>query len=78
MKNELIAFEYLKLSDNIVCRYPLGPDNQTYHIIGEVYENKNEEWVRRVSTMKYKMSGEGTVISEQQAIDLINKFQLKK
>ncbi len=69
MKDNL--FQYLKINNSIVCRYPLGPDKQSYHIIGEVYNNRDKTWVKKSSTMGYKMSSEGTIISEKQAFDII-------
>lgn len=73
MENNL--FQYLKINNSIICRYPLGPDKQAYHIIGEIYDNKDNTWVKKSSTMRYKMSGEGTVISEKQAFNIIKNIK---
>lgn len=74
MQNVKNMFEYLKLSDNLLCRYPLGSDEKTFHILGEVYDNNSKKWILKSSTMSYKMSGEGNVISEEEALKLIKKI----
>lgn len=77
MRGKKNQFEYLKLGNNIVCRYPISSDNQTYSAIGEVYDSNTKKWVRRSSTMRYRMGGEGKTITESEVYDWINDI-LKK
>ncbi len=64
-------FEYIKVDNNIVCRYPFNQELQATSVIGDVYNFKRKKWKTSTSSMRYKQSGEYKKITEEEALRII-------
>ncbi len=65
-------FEYIKVDNSIVCRYPFNQELQAPSVIGDVYNFKRKKWKTSTSSMRYKQSGEYTKITAEEALRMIN------
>ncbi len=51
-------YEYIKVDNRILCRYPFNDELQVVSAIGDVYNFKTRKWKKTSSSMSYKKSKE--------------------
>lgn len=69
--NKIKQYEYIKVGNNVVCRYPFDKNTKKLLPIGDVYNFKEKKWITTTNTMKFKMSGEYDTITSDQVLKII-------